>query len=208
MQFPWNMNEFNPAFVYPNGRKAPAYLAYGYGLSYLKDDAGRRSIGHSGGLPGFGSNWRIYPDYDLGIISFANVTYAPASAINLKVMDSLLATTKIKPRPLVASAILKQRQVELMRLLPDWKNAQSSGIFAENFFLDYFPNMLRDEAIPLFNRIGAIRKVHEIIPENNLRGTFEIEGEWGSLAIYFTLSPENPALIQAYDIREKKMAQD
>jgi hypothetical protein len=123
-------------------------------------------------------------------------------------MDSLLATTKIKPRPLVASAILKQRQVELMRLLPDWKNAQSSGIFAENFFLDYFPNMLRDEAIPLFNRIGAIRKVHEIIPENNLRGTFEIEGEWGSLAIYFTLSPENPALIQAYDIREKKMAQD
>ncbi|MEN9704045.1 MAG: hypothetical protein RLZZ209_1473, partial [Bacteroidota bacterium] len=28
-------------------------------------------MGHSGGLPGFGSNWRIFPDYDLGIISFA-----------------------------------------------------------------------------------------------------------------------------------------
>jgi CubicO group peptidase (beta-lactamase class C family) len=208
MQFPWNMNDFNPKYTYPNGRKAPAYLAYGYGLSYLKDEAGRRSIGHSGGLPGFGSNWRIYPDYDLGIISFANVTYAPASAINLKVMDSLLATTQIKPRALRASAILKQRQVELMRLLPDWKNAQTSGIFAENFFLDYFPNMLRDEAILLFNRIGAIRKVHEIVPENNLRGTFEIEGERGSLAVYFTLNPENPALIQEYHIREKKMAQD
>lgn len=206
MQFPWNMNEFNPSYSYPNGRKAPAYLAYGYGLSFLKDDLGRRSIGHSGGLPGFGSNWRIYPDYEIGIISFANVTYAPASFINLKVMDSLLAATQLKPRTLVASAILKQRQAELMRILPDWKNAEASGIFAENFFLDYFPDMLRKEAMPLFNKIGTIQKVHEIVPENNLRGTFVIEGAKGALEVYFTLSPENPPLIQEYHIQEKKMA--
>jgi CubicO group peptidase (beta-lactamase class C family) len=208
MQFPWNMNSFIPKYNYPNGRKAPAYLAYGYGLSFLKDDLGRRSIGHSGGLPGFGSNWRIYPDYEIGIISFANVTYAPTSFINLKVMDSLFASTHIKPRPLAASAILKQRQAELMRLLPEWRNASQSGIFAENFFLDYFPDMLRMEAEPLFKEIGAIKKVHEIVPENNLRGTFEVEGEHGSLEIYFTLSPENPPLIQEYHIQKKKMAQD
>ncbi|MFM1836368.1 MAG: Beta-lactamase, partial [Bacteroidota bacterium] len=29
MQFPWNMNSFNPKYTYPNGRKAPAYTAYG-----------------------------------------------------------------------------------------------------------------------------------------------------------------------------------
>lgn len=208
MQFPWNMNSFNPKYTYPNGRKAPAYTAYGYGLSYLKDDQGRRSIGHSGGLPGFGSNWRIYPDYDLGIISFANVTYAPASFINLKVMDSLLVSTKMKPRPLQASSILKQRQAELVKLLPMWNHAAESGIFAENFFLDYFPGMLRAEAKPLFEKIGAIQKIHEIIPENNLRGTFVIEGEKGALEVYFTLSPENPPLIQEYHIQEKKMAQD
>ncbi len=208
MQFPWNMNEFIPAYTYPNGRKAPAYLAYGYGLSFLKDDLGRRSIGHSGGLPGFGSNWRMYPDYELAIISFANVTYAPASYINLKVMDSLLATTQLKPRPLLASAILKQRQAELMRLLPEWNHAESSGIFAENFFLDYFPNMLRAESTTLFNKIGRIIKVNEIVPENNLRGTFVIEGEKGALEVYFTLSPENPPLIQEYHIQEKKKAHD
>jgi hypothetical protein len=208
MQFPWNMNSFNPKYTYPDGRKAPAYTAYGYGLSYLKDDQGRRSIGHSGGLPGFGSNWRIYPDYELGIISFANVTYAPASFINLKVMDSLLVSTKMKPRPLQASAILKQRQAELVKLLPLWNHAVESGIFAENFFLDYFPDMLRAEAKPLFEKIGAIQKIHEIVPENNLRGTFVIEGEKGALEVYFTLSPENPPLIQEYHIQEKKMAQD
>jgi hypothetical protein len=207
MQFPWNMNEFIPAYTYPNGRKAPAYLAYGYGLSFLKDDLGRRSIGHSGGLPGFGSNWRMYPDYELAIISFANATYAPASYINLKVMDSLLVTTQLKPRPLLASAILKQRQAELMRLLPEWNHAESSGIFAENFFLDYFPNMLRAESTSLFNKIGIIQ-VNEIVPENNLRGTFVIEGEKGALEVYFTLSPENPPLIQEYHIQEKKKAHD
>jgi len=208
MQFPLNMNNFIPQYTYPNGRKAPAYMAYGYGLSYLKDDFGRRSIGHSGGLPGFGSQWRIYPDYEIGIISFANVTYAPASFINLKVMDSLISTTQLRPRQLPASAVLKQRQIELMKLLPTWNLAEASGIFAENFFLDYFPDMLRAESEPLFKLIGSIRKIHEIVPENNLRGTFEIEGEKGSLEVYFTLSPENPPLIQEYHIRKKKMAQD
>jgi hypothetical protein len=95
-----------------------------------------------------------------------------------------------------------------MKLLPTWNHAEASGIFAENFFLDYFPDMLRAESEPLFKQIGSIRKIHEIVPENNLRGAFEIEGEKGSLEVYFTLSPENPPLIQEYHIRKKKMAQD
>jgi hypothetical protein len=66
--------------------------------------------------------------------------------------------------------------------------------------------MLRKEAMPLFNKIGTIQKVHEIVPENNLRGTFVIEGAKGALEVYFTLSPENPPLIQEYHIQEKKMA--
>jgi hypothetical protein len=163
-------------------------------------------VGHSGGLPGFGSNWRIYPDYDLGIISFANVTYAPASFINLKVLDSLISSTQLSPRKLLASAILKQRQTELVRLLPEWKNATESGIFAENFFLDYFPEKLAAEAKAIFGKIGNIRSIQEIEPENNLRGTFRLEGDKGSAEVFFTLSPENPALIQEYHISETKKA--
>ena len=206
MQFPWNISGFNPKNTYPNGRIGSSFTSYGYGLSFLQDDQGRRSVGHSGGLPGFGSNWRIYPDYDLGIISFANVTYAPASFINLKVLDSLISSTQLSPRKLPASAILKQRQTELVRLLPEWKNGPESGIFAENFFLDYFPEKLAAEAKAIFEKIGTIRSIQEIEPENNLRGTFRIEGEKGSAEVYFTLSPENPALIQEYHISETKKA--
>ena len=206
MQFPWNISGFNPKHTYPNGRIGSSFTSYGYGLSFLQDDQGRRSVGHSGGLPGFGSNWRIYPDYDLGIISFANVTYAPASFINLKVLDSLISSTQLSPRKLPASAILKQRQSELVRLLPEWKNATESGIFAENFFLDYFPEKLAAEAKAIFGKIGTIRSIQEIEPENNLRGTFRIDGEKGSAEVYFTLSPETPALIQEYHILEIKKA--
>ncbi|MFD3292663.1 serine hydrolase domain-containing protein [Aquirufa sp. KTFRIE-69F] len=206
MQFPWNISGFNPKYTYPIGRIGSSFTSYGYGLSFLQDDQGRRSVGHSGGLPGFGSNWRIYPDYDLGIISFANVTYAPASFINLKVLDSLISSTQLSPRKLPASAILKQRQSELVRLLPEWKNATETGIFAENFFLDYFPEKLAAEAKAIFGKIGAIRSIQEIEPENNLRGTFRIDGEKGSAKVYFTLSPETPALIQEYHIQEIKKA--
>ena len=206
MQFPWNISGFNPKYTYPNGRIGSSFTSYGYGLSFLKDDQGRRSVGHSGGLPGFGSNWRIYPDYDLGIISFANVTYAPASFINLKVLDSLISSTKLSQRKLPASAILKQRQSELVRLLPEWKNATETGIFAENFFLDYFPEKLAASAKKKKKKIGTIKSIHEIEPENNLRGTFRIDGEKGSAEVYFTLSPETPALIQEYHILEQKKA--
>lgn len=208
MQFPWNMSEFNPSTIFPNGRKGSSFTAYGYGLSYMKDDMGKHSVSHTGGLPGFGSNWRIFPDYDLGVISFANVTYAPTSFINLKVADSLIHSLKLNPRLSPPSAILKQRQAEILRLLPNWDHAEESGIFAENFFLDYFPNMLRDEAKAIFTKIGTIKNIGEIVPENNLRGTFVIEGDKGSAEIYFTLSPENAPLIQEYHIKEIKKAHD
>jgi hypothetical protein len=38
--------------------------------------------------------------------------------------------------------------------------------------------------------------------ENQLRGSFIIEGEKINIEIYFTLSPENPPLIQEYHIKE------
>ena len=88
-----------------------------------------------------------------------------------------------------------------MALLPDWKDAPASGIFSENFFADYLIDSLRKEAKGLFTQAGKIVRVEEIIPDNQLRGTFRIVGEKADLLVRFTLSPENPALIQAYSIR-------
>jgi hypothetical protein len=63
---------------------------------------------------------------------------------------------------------------------------------------------LKEQSKEMFSNIGIIKKVHEIVPENNLRGTFIIEGTNGSLQVFFTLTPENPPLIQEFKMIKSK----
>lgn len=200
MQYPWDVNYLTANAKTPAGRPCPTVSAYGYGLRWAKDCDNRVYVGHSGGLPGFGSQWNIMPDYGIGVVSFANLTYANAGAVNNMVLDTLLTLSGIKPRTLPASNILTQRRDELVKLLPNWDNPQATGIFADNFFMDYFPDKLKVEATEVFKQAGKIRSVGEVVAENNLRGYFIIKGEMGNIKVRFTLTPENPALIQEYHI--------
>jgi len=201
MQQPWVFNNLNAGFKYPGGEGCPLVSSYGYGIRWARDCKGKTMVGHTGGLPGFGSNWMILPDYGIGVICFANLTYAGTSAINMTVLDTLVTLARLRPRLPVASVILLQRQKELVALLPDFSGAVSSPIFAMNFWQDYFVDSLRVEARALFSRVGKIVRVGEMRPENNLRGSFLLEGERGTLEVRFTLTPENPAKIQEYHIR-------
>ena len=201
MQLPGKLSGFYTQARNSAGMPCPRISAYNFGLGWNKDCTGKEWIGHSGGLPGFGSNWAIIPEYGIGIVSFCNVTYEGASALNYRMLDTLISMAGLKPRQLPASDILKKRQQQLMSLLPDWKDAQTSGIFAINFFDDYPIDTLRKEAREIFAAAGRIQKVEEIRPDNQLRGAFRIIGEKKDIEVRFTLSPENPALIQAYFIR-------
>lgn len=202
MQHLWNIGLPNPKFKYADCR-CHIITGYGYGLRWTQDCEGKIIIGHSGGLPGFGSDWKILPDYGIGVITFANHTYAPAGAFNTRALDTLVALANLKPKPIAVSNILDQRKSELIKLLPDWTNAESSSVFAENFFLDYFPDSLRKEATAIFKKAGKIKRVSELVAQNNLRGSFIMEGENLDIEIFFTLTPENPPLIQQYSIKEK-----
>ncbi len=201
MQYPWNFAGLNSSYRYPDGRLCPITAAYGYGLRWSQDCEGRKTVGHSGGLPGYGSNWAILPDYGIGIVSFINQTYAPASSLNQQALDLLLRKTGIRPRAVPASAILVQRQKELTAFLPAWSNAEKSASFAENFFLDFLIDSLRKESALLFQQAGNITRIGEMLPENNLRGSFLLYGEKARIRVYFTLSPELPAKIQYFRIQ-------
>jgi len=203
MHFPWNMNYLNSRSKKYDDSPCPSVSAYGYGLSWSKDCENKVFISHGGGLPGFGSNWRIMPDYGIGIISFSNLTYASAGNINAKVLDTVVRLAKLLPRQLPVSPILNQRKNELTAVLPGWENPEKAGIFAENFFQDYFTDSLKKEASVIFKNAGKIIHVHELTPLNNLRGFFILEGENSNIEIGFTLTPENPPLIQEYHIEEK-----
>jgi CubicO group peptidase (beta-lactamase class C family) len=202
MHHPWRWNGFNPNYKFPDGRSCAITAAYCYGLGWVKDCDGKTYISHSGGLPGFGSQWRIMPEYGIGVVAFANRTYAPMGFVNLKVLDTIIKMAGLQPMELPPSKILAQRKNELVKLLPDWNNAEQSGIFAENFFPDNPIDTLKKHARDLYVKAGKIISVKEVKPENQLRGSFILEGEKTNIEIYFTLSPENPPLIQEYDIKE------
>lgn len=202
MHHPWRFNGLNPNFKKANGTVCPVTGAYGYGLGWMMDCEGKVYISHSGGLPGFGSQWRIMPDYGIGVVAFANRTYSGVGGVNMRALDTIISIAGLSKRTLPGSDVLEKRKNELVALLPDWNNAEKSGLFAENFFADYPIDSLRKYAKEYFGKAEKVVSVKPMRAENQLRGSFLIEGLKSDIEIYFTLSPENPAQIQEYHIKE------
>ena len=72
--------------------------------------------------------------------------------------------------------------------------------FADNFWLDYFPEKLKADAAAAFAKAGKIVLVDDLVAENQLRGYFLMHGENSTIKIAFTLTPENPAMIQEFHL--------
>jgi CubicO group peptidase (beta-lactamase class C family) len=201
MHQPWRLASVMPDFEYPNGRACPSARAYGYGLRWQEDCDGRVMIGHTGGLPGFGSNWMMLPEYGLAVMSFDNRTYGGTSTLNTAVLDSIIVLAGLQPRQLPAPDILTVRRDQLVELWPDWEGAEASGIFADNFFMDFRLSDIVAATRELSEEAGEITGVGEVVPENQLRGTFMLYGENKNLQVFFTLSPELDPLIQHVNIK-------
>ena len=202
MHQPQRISYFNPEHRNSNGKLCPTVSGYYAGLGWTQDCEGRVRISHTGGLPGFGSNWLILPEYGIGLVCFANLTYAPTSAINVQVMDTLFALADPQPRELPVSPILEQRKQELLELLPNWTKAETSGLFAENFFLDTPLDSLREDTQRVFGSVGEVVNIGKLQAENQLRGSLVIEGTTGKARVSFTLTPQKVPLIQAFGISQ------
>ena len=199
MHQPWRFNNLFADAKTRSGEPCAVAAGYGYGLNWRKDCKGNVRIAHSGGLPGFGSEWRIYPEYGIGVVSFSNHTYGAPGMPNAIALDTLISIAGLKPRALAPSDILNQRKEEIIKLLPEWKEEQTK-IFAENFFLDESLERRREATRKIFEEAGPIKNVKALESENQLRGSFMLEGEKKDLLIFFTLTPEKEALIQQLDI--------
>ncbi len=200
MHRPGSISGMNAAYQFPNGRTCPIVTGYSYGLGWTLDCQQRTWIGHSGGLPGFGSQWRIFPEYGIGVVSFTNLTYTAPGVANLQALDTIIAMAGLKKRQLPASPVLVQRKNELVQVLTDLDKLEKSKLFAENFFLDQSADKRRKTINDLYAKAGKTIRVSDLHPENNLRGTFFIEGEKADIEVFFTLTPENRPLIQQLDM--------
>ncbi|MCB9138080.1 MAG: beta-lactamase family protein [Caldilineaceae bacterium] len=175
---------------------------YGYGLSMTQNEH-TLIVGHSGGLPGFGSNMQWATNRSLGIIALANVTYAGVGRICGQVFEQL--TDRLHKNsacfsvPSITPPLTTARE-GVNRLLERWDDAVADALFAENFFLDLDRVHWQQELLELSERHGALREAGAFRAENWLRGSWRMQGERGWCDIWLSLAPTHPPAIQELEV--------
>lgn len=174
---------------------------YGYGLFVEADpDVGAISQ-HPGGYPGFGSYMGWHQAGGLGVVAFANGTYAPVAEPGRAALDALLrqcqAAPEVRPTDHLRSAI---DLVE--RVIADPSMLQGPE-FAGNVLLD----------IPLAERVAAITAARQAMGEPT--GSTEVElrspteaicrmtGALGRVDVTLSLTPTDPPRIQTFAVEVK-----
>ena len=179
-----------------NGDPCATMVAYGYGLRISKDCDDYSEVAHGGALPGFGSNYVFFPEYGVGLMAFGNLTYTSPWPLR-KIKQLLFETLDIQPRQLPVSDILAERQTQVADMIQYWDTELEAEIVAENFYMDFSRERRMNEIKEVLNQAGAIQSVSTIVPQNQLRGSFTLEGDNGVINVFFTLTPElNPKLQQ------------
>ena len=179
-----------------NGVLRASESGYGYGLRITTDCRFEHIAGHGGGLPGFGSYMAWLPDYGVGMFAMASLTYSgPSEPIN-QAWDVLLKTGGLRKRELPASPILSQIRGHIWNLWKSWDDAEAKQIAAMNLFLDAPVAQRRAEIQKLKDEVGECTEAGPVIPENWLRGQFNMTCSKGVVGVFFTLAPTQPPAVQ------------
>ena len=174
---------------------------YGYGLRVSSDCRFGHIVGHSGGLPGFGSRMQWLPEYGIGIIAFGNRTYTgwgtPVGAA-LAVLEERAA---LDPREAVPAKALVEARERVTKLVLDWDDGLARSVAAENLFLDRSIDRRRAEVAALRAEVGRCREGSGFAyVENALRGQWIIPCERGDLLVSVTLAPSMPPSVQFLEV--------
>ncbi len=178
--------------------------SYGYGLVSGVDSLLGYSVAHGGGLPGYGTFYRLLPDCGVGVAAFSNLTYAPTGG---RVTDALVAlhqTGGLQPRALSPSAALVATRDGLARLYEQWDDHEAAALATETFYLDMPIEKRREQLARLRADLGACLSMTDIQPENALRGRWTMRCEYGSMELFATLAPTVPPRLQFLQITAAK----
>ena len=186
----------------PGGVLQASETGYGYGLRVTTDCRFERMAGHGGGLPGFGSYMAWLPDYGVGMFAMADLTYAgPSDPIN-QAFDAMLKTGGLRKRELPAAPILTQTRDHIAHLWKAWDDAEARQIAAMNLFLDEPVAQRRGRIEKLKDEVGECTAIGPVIPENWLRGQFNMTCAKGTVGVFFTMAPTQPPAVQHLAFRK------
>ena len=170
---------------------------YAYGLGVSQTCLFGHRVAHSGGLPGFGSQMRWFPDLGVGVIALGNLTYTGWGGTLDAVMELLAQTGALVPRAPQPAPVLVAMQEKVSRLVQEWHQPLADSIAAMNLFLDE-SGPRRAVAIATLRAAagGQCRAEGRFVVENALRGQWKMQCATGALRVGITLAPTEPARVQ------------
>ncbi len=174
---------------------------YGYGV-FVEPDPHLGAVSqHPGGYPGFGSYMGWHQASGLGVVAFANGTYAPVAGPARTALGALVRQRE--DRPEVRSTEHLRSAVDLVeRVIADPSMLQGPA-FADNVLLD----------VPLAERIAAITTAREAMGEYTGQNEVELRspteaicrmtGGRGRLDVTVALTPTHPPRIHTFAVEVK-----
>jgi CubicO group peptidase (beta-lactamase class C family) len=179
-----------------NGVLQASEGGYGFGLRVSSDCRFEHIVAHGGGLPGFGSYMAWLPDYGVGMFAMATLTYSgPAEAIN-QAWDAMLKTGGLQKRELPPTALQTEMREHIFNLWKKWDDAEAKSIGSMNLLLDEPGEQRKNEIEKLKNEVGECRAAGPVMPENWLRGQFNMTCAKGAVGVFFTMAPTQPPRVQ------------
>lgn len=178
--------------------------SYGYGTVVLDEPTHGTVIGHSGGLPGYGSNMRWRPGGSIGVVAMSNVTYAPMTELAARIHDLVVEQGAVPiDEPAPAPSVSRLADA-LLDVLAAWSAGEHvtdddlAAVFADNVGPDdAFARRARraEEHGPI--TMSCVRAISDAAAE--LQGT---TADGRPVTVTFTLAPCRPARIQGYQVTE------
>ncbi|MCL5053743.1 serine hydrolase domain-containing protein [Ferrimicrobium acidiphilum] len=174
---------------------------YGYGLMIAHHRRLGRIVGHSGGLPGFGSRMEWLPDYGVGLVALANRTYAPLSDVVRRGLEYLVEQGFVTTPTREPSQDLQRIYLAVNASYQDPENYQSiRDVALATYLLDRDDDRRPPNFTTLRDHYGRLLSVGPIIATGKLRGSWTLDCEHGSFTVHAMLGPTLPHKLQFLQI--------
>jgi hypothetical protein len=174
----------------------------GYGLRVSTDCRLEHIVGQGGGLAGFSSYMTWLPDYGVGMFAMASLTYSGPSAPISQALAVMLKISGLARRDLPASPVLSRMREHILSLWKSWNDGEAHEIASMNLFRDVPAARRRAEIQKLKDEVGECTAAGPVIPQNWLRGQFNLTCASGTVGVLFTLSPTEPPAVQYLAFRK------
>ena len=169
---------------------------YGFGLRVTSDCRFEHIVAHGGGLPGFGSYMAWLPEYGVGMFAMATLTYSGPSEAISQAWDAMIKTDGLRKRELPPTSLQTEMRDHILNMWKRWDDAEAKQVAAVNFFLDAPSAQRQAEIRALKSDVGECTSAGPVMPENWMRGQFNMTCANGTIGVFFTLAPTQPPAVQ------------